>query len=395
MKTFRNRKIRTFFYSLFLVAALSACSGISLGAMNTEATPLPTVTVGAGLIAEGRVVPHQSATLTFPVNGMLGEKQVQAGAEVEAGALLASLTNREQAEAAVKNAELELEIAQQQRDDLDKDAHLALAQAGQAAADAQTQLTEAQKTYDNTHTRDYRDQLDDKEEAYQQAKDDLDDAQEDLDKYKDLDVENSTRKSTQTTYDNAKEDYQDALYERDRLSNAQKAAESGLTLAQETLAKAQRRLADVKDGNPDPDLLAQAEKRLAAAQAQSEAARKALADMDLTAPFNGTLMDWADGMVPGVWLSAGQPVAFLADTSAWEIETTDLTELMVVDIQEGQLASIQLDALQGEKLKGEVISVGRVYYEKSGDVQYKVRIRIDNPPAEIRWGMSAEVTFEE
>ncbi|WP_172797915.1 HlyD family secretion protein [Longilinea arvoryzae] len=379
--------------SMIGVACLTACSGISFNAAGAEATPVPTVTVGAGLIAEGRVVPHQSATLAFPVGGRLGDQPVEAGAKVDAGTVLASLTDREQADAALKNAELELEVARQQKDNLDQDAGLAQAQAEQGAADAQSHLTEAQKAYDDTHTRDYRNQLDDKEESYQQAKTDLDEAQKDLDKYKDLDVENSTRKSAQTTYDNAKEDYQKALYERDGLLNRQKAAESGLTLAQETLAKAQRTLENVKDGQPDPDLLAQAEKRLAAAQAQVDAAQKALANMDLTAPFAGTLMDWADGMLPGVWLSAGQPVAYLADTSAWEIETTDLTELKVVEIKEGQAADIRLDALPDVPLTGEVISVGRVYYEKSGDVQYKVRIRIDAPPAGIRWGMTAEVTF--
>ncbi|TLN28058.1 HlyD family secretion protein [bacterium] len=214
-----------------------------------------------------------------------------------------------------------------------------------------------------------------------------------LDKYQNLDVENSTRKSAQDRFDKAHEEYQQALYERDLLLNRQKGSESGLALAKEALAKAERTQENVKDGKPDPDLLAQAEKRLEAANAQLAAAQTALADLDLSAPFAGTVMDWTDSMVPGAWALAGQAVVTLADTSAWEIETTDLTELKVVEVSEGQSVTIRLDALPELELKGEVISIGQVYYEKSGDVQYKVRIRIDNPPAEMRWGMTAEVTF--
>jgi multidrug efflux pump subunit AcrA (membrane-fusion protein) len=385
---------------LFLLAAtaalacLSACSALSLGTKNVEPTAIPIVVESNGILAEGRVVPHQSAILAFPVGGKLGERQVPEGGTVKTGDVLASLTSRENAEAALKSAELELEVAQNQKKDLDEDTSLARAQAVLAVDQAQARLTEAQKAYDDTHLRKYRDSLDDKEEAFQQAKDDLDEAQKNLDKYKDLDVNNSTRKSAQTRFDDAKEHYQKVLYERDSLLNPQRAAESGLTLAEQALAKAKRTLENFQGSGPDVTLLAQAEKRLAAAEAQQKAASSALNDLELTAPFAGSIMDWADGMLPGVWLAAGQPVLTLADTSSWEIETTDLTELKVVDLKEGQSASIHLDALPSLELSGEVISIGWVFIEKSGDIQYTVRLRIINPPPEIRWGMSAEVTFE-
>ena len=394
MKKFRTKLALLLLAAVTALASLSACSALALGTKNAEPTAIPIVVESSGVLAEGRVVPHQSAVLAFPVGGMLGEKQVQEGEAVNTGDVLVSLTSRENAEAALKNAELELEVAQQQKNDLDEDAALARAQAVQAVDQAQAHLTEAQKAYDDTHTRKYRDALKDKEEAYQKAKDDLDEAQKNLDKYQDLDVNNSTRKSAQARYDDAKEEYQQALYERNRQLNPQQAAESDLTLAGQALAKAKRTLANYQDNGPDVNLLAQAEKRLAAAQAQLIAVQSVLADQDLKAPFAGTVMDWVDSMLPGVWLAAGQQVLTLADTSSWEIETTDLTELKVVDIKEGQSATIRLDALPALELTGEVISIGRVFIEKSGDVQYSVRVRISNPPPEIRWGMSAEVTFE-
>lgn len=394
MNKTRSNLIVIMLAAVTALASMSACSALSLGKKNAEPTAVPVVVESTGILAEGRVVPHQSAVLAFPAGGKLGERQVPEGGTVKAGDVLASLTSRENAVAALKSAELELEVAQRQKNDLDEDAALARAQAKQAVDQAQARLTEAQKAYDDTHTKKYRDALDDKEEAFQKAKDDLDEAKKNLDKYQDLDVNNSTRKSAQTRYDAAKEDYQQALYERDSLLNPQHAAESGLTLAEQALDKAKRTLGNYQGTGPDVNLLAQAEKRLAAAEAQHKAASNAMSDMDLTAPFAGTVMDWVDGMLPGVWLAAGQPVLTLADTSSWEIETTDLTELKVVDIKEGQSAIIHLDALPSLELNGEVISIGRVFIEKSGDIQYTVRLRINNPPPEIRWGMSAEVTFE-
>ncbi|TLN26524.1 HlyD family efflux transporter periplasmic adaptor subunit [bacterium] len=394
MKTLILNKLFHPLAVVLLLAGLTACSGLSLGANNAEPTQVPLVVESSGILAEGRVIPHQSAVLAFPAGGKLGDAQVEEGDAVEAGAVLVSLTSRETAEAALKGAELEVETARQQKENLEDDASLATAQAEQSVNDAQTRLSEAQKAYDDTHTRDFRDELDDKEEKFQQARDDLSDAQENLDKYQDLDIENTTRKSAQTRFDAAKEDYQQALFDRDSLVNRQHMAESGLALAQQALVKAQRMAEKVKDGLPDPDLLARAEKRLVAAEAQLEVTQSALANFDLTAPFAGTVMKWADGILPGTWVAAGQPVVYLADTSTWEIETTDLTELKVVDLEVGQAATLRLDAFPELELKGEIISIGRVFYEKSGDVQYTVRIRIDDPPAEIRWGMTAEVTFE-
>ncbi len=394
MNKIRNNLVVILLVAVTALASLSACSALSLGTKNAVPTTVPIVVESTGVLAEGRVVPHQSAVLAFPVGGKLGERRIPEGGTVKAGDVLASLTSRENAEVALKSAELELEVAQRQKNDLDEDAALARAQAKQAVDQAQARLTEAQKAYDDTHTKKYRDALDDKEEAFQKANDDLNEAKKNLDKYQDLDVNNSTRKSAQTRYDAAKEDYQQALYERDSLLNPQHAAESGLTLAVQALDKAKRTLGNYQGTGPDVNLLAQAEKRLAAAEAQHNAASNAMNDMDLMAPFAGTVMDWVDGMLPGVWLAAGQPVLTLADTSSWEIETTDLTELKVVDIKEGQSAIIHLDALPSLELNGEVISIGQVFIEKSGDVQYTVRLRISNPPPEIRWGMSAEVTFK-
>ena len=168
-------------------------------------------------------------------------------------------------------------------------------------------------------------------------------------------------------------------------------AKAALELANSTLTKAQDDLKKLASG-PDPDLKTQAEKRLEAAKAQIAAAERALTNIDLRAPFAGELVE-VKQVEAGMWLAAGQPIATLADTSQWYIETTDLTELDVVKIKIGDSVTVTLDALPDLELAGEVVAVARTYTEKSGDILYKVRVRLDDPPDEVRWGFTGLILF--
>ncbi|MFZ2361501.1 MAG: hypothetical protein WA040_19325, partial [Anaerolineae bacterium] len=79
----------------------------------------------------------------------------------------------------------------------------------------------------------------------------------------------------------------------------------------------------------------------------------------------------------------------------WVVETTDLVELDVVRVAVGQEVEVTLDALPGETLRGMVIDVGRVPEVTLGDVTYRVRIALDDVPADLplRWGMTALVSI--
>jgi HlyD family secretion protein len=199
---------------------------------------------------------------------------------------------------------------------------------------------EAQKAYNETVTRDFIDDLDEKEETLQDRKETLDDRKETLDRYLDLDENNATRVSAQDNYDAALEDYNAALYERDVLRSQRDSAKAALDLADSALNQAQDNLKKLASG-PDPDLKIQAEKRLVAARAQTAAAERALTNIDLRAPFAGELVE-VKQVEAGMWLAAGQAVASLADTSQWYIETTDLTELDVVKIKIADSVTVTL-----------------------------------------------------
>jgi HlyD family secretion protein len=76
------------------------------------------------------------------------------------------------------------------------------------------------------------------------------------------------------------------------------------------------------------------------------------------------------------------------------VKTTDLTEIDVVNIKEGQPVTVKLDAFPGKEFKGNVFSIGQNFTENQGDIVYEVTILLTDKDAAMRWGMTAVVTFE-
>ncbi len=194
---------------------------------------------------------------------------------------------------------------------------------------------------------------------------------------------------TQKALDDAKRDLEWALNGPDAIKLA--VAQADVTLAEAHLTNAQDRLAKVQSG-PDPEQLALAEARLGTAQAGLAAAQVAQANIELRAPFAGTMAKL--NLKAGEQIAPGQAVATLADFSNWMIETDNLTEIEVVKITEGQGADIVLDALPDVKLRGKVEAISSVFEEKRGDITYTVKVILTEGNPLARWGMTAAVTFD-
>jgi len=376
--------------TIFLVSTL-LLSGCSLIQPTVEATALPPVTSNGSILAEGRVVPRDSAILAFPIAGEVESIAVSKGSEVKAGDVLVQLGRTEQAQAAITTAKLEQIAAQQAVDKLERLAEVARSQAQQVLAVAEKALIEAQKVYDDLDTQVFRDELDTKTIDMQTAKDALEDAQKEFDKYKDLDPDNATRKNAETALDNAKADYQQAVYDHDLLQNQLDQATAALNLAKATVAEAHRAYEARSDG-PDAEEGALAQARLENADAQLAAAEKAMENYTLKAPFDARVMD-DKSLFVGEWLSPFQPILVLADLSEWHVETKDLNELDVVNIKVGQKVEIIPDAMDDLTLNGSVEWIDETYTEKSGDVVYTVRIKLDEADSNLRWGMTVQINF--
>lgn len=110
----------------------------------------------------------------------------------------------------------------------------------------------------------------------------------------------------------------------------------------------------------------------------------------LVAPFAGTMAEI--NIRAGEHARAGQPVVTLADLSGWVVETTDLTELDVVDIEPGDDTNVIVDAFQEQPLRGRVLSIAEQSQDFRGNVVYAMTIRLDPTELPLRWGMVALVT---
>lgn len=166
------------------------------------------------------------------------------------------------------------------------------------------------------------------------------------------------------------------------------AAQANVTAAVAQRDMAQARLDQVKSGATQAQIDA-AKAGVAQAQAALEAARAAVREATLTAPFTGTIalitVDAGQVIGPGV------VAASIADLQSWEVNTDDLGEVDVVNVQPGQAVAITLDALPGLTLDGTVASITPRAENKRGDVTYTVKIKVENSDPRLRWGMTAQV----
>ena len=369
-----------------LTLLLASCGGRATPE-PVQTDPLPVEAV----IAEGHLVPNDDLTLSFTVRGKVAEILVEEGDRVQEGDVLVRLADREQAEAALAAAQLELTTAQQSYDQLNRTDGLGRAEAWQAYMDAQKTRSTAQRKWDDLNVDDIEDRIDDAQAEVNDRKKDLDDAQEEFDKYVDLDRNNSKRKTAKNELDDAQLDYDNAVAKLESVTRERDSVRAALdqALADEAEAKHQYQIS--LDG-PNAEQKALAESRLNNARAQVASAENNLSNYELKAPFDGEVMDINvsvnETVGPETW------AVIVADTSQWYIETSDLTELEVVDVALGQNVSILADALPDVEMHGVVDEISQSYKSQGGDILYTVRIKVNDVDPRMRWGMTVEVTFE-
>ena len=127
------------------------------------------------------------------------------------------------------------------------------------------------------------------------------------------------------------------------------------------------------------------------AQASLDSATATLKQATLTAPFDGTIA--SVDISPAETVVPGQVVIMIGDLSQFQVETTDLSERDVTNVQSGQSANIFVQALN-QTLTGKVTDVARVSTTVGGDVVYKVTIQLDKLAQGLRWGMTTDVQID-
>lgn len=375
----------------------AACGAIAPPSNQAEPTAIPVVIADTQVVAEGRLVPPQFVNLAFKAGGQVAEVLVQEGESVEADQVIARLTNQEQLEAALASADMELLNAQQARDALTENAEVNAALAQQAIADARDAVREAERYYNNLQAGSRSTDIDQARADVVILKDSLDEAHKKFQSYQNKPEDNLRRANLLSKLAEAQQRYDDAVRLLNNLRGSANEldvaiAEADIAVAQAQLILAEQNYEKLKDG-PDPDDIAAAEARINAAETNLKAARVALDNIELLAPFAGTVVDL--GFKAGELVNPGQAVVMLADFSQWVVETDDLTEIEVPEISVGQAVTIAPDALPDLELTGTVDSISDIFEEKRGDVTYTAKILLDEGDERLRWGMTVVVTFLE
>jgi multidrug efflux pump subunit AcrA (membrane-fusion protein) len=128
------------------------------------------------------------------------------------------------------------------------------------------------------------------------------------------------------------------------------------------------------------------------AKAGAEQARATLADLNLTAPFAGTVTDVL--VKAGDETSPSVVAIRVADLSQWKIDTTDLNEASIAGVKLGATVELTFDALPGVRAAGKVTEIGLVSELYQGTTVYPVTVAPDVPIEGLRWGMTATVTIK-
>ena len=343
---------RTFLAAIVLLSfgiLVSACGGAGNALPTAEV--IPTVIADDTIIAEGRLEPVQYADIAFETGGTISEVLVEDGQEVKKGQVLIRIGDATDVNYAA--AEVELASTEKAINDLKNTGDSQLAQ-------VIIDLREA--TADQKEAADYLKWL-----------------------QTDLTIHHTETKITLVqTRRGAQFQYKD----KDVVGPAPVDwiidAQNDLALKTAKMESLQRAYDRMKEG-VDKEQLALLEARLHAAQAR-------LASFAVTAPFDGIVADLNAKV--GSTVNPGQMAVTVAKFSDWVVKTTDVTEIDVVNLSEGQPATVTFDAFPGVELKGNILSIARVYTQNQGDVVYEVTVMLSEVNPEMRWGMTANVAFE-
>lgn len=385
------------FLSIGLIVILVA-AGAYLGyrylqtPKTASAASLSTATVTRGTVtssvsAAGTVRTKQSAQVAWSIGGQVGSVNVKEGDPVTAGQALAAL-DPAQLPASILSAQQNLINAKKTLSDL-QNSKVTSAQAQQAVLQAQKTLDTAKASASGLTgtTNTSQETIDQLYAKYVIAQAAVDKAQGKYDEVSHLADTDLHKAQLLSALASAKQARDTALANWNNAKAAPSSqdialANSSVTVAQAQLESAQNTWQQVQNGaNPDD---------LAAAQAAVAAAQATLNQVQLTAPFTGTITDLQ--VQPGDIVSSGK-YALRIDNLTGIYVDIQVAEVDINNIKLGQTAQLTFDAVPNKTYNGKVTYIGQVGASTQGVVNFTVTVQITNPDASIKSGMTAAVNI--
>jgi HlyD family secretion protein len=292
----------------------------------------------------GNIEVSDEGKLAFGVGGRIDRIYVEEGDSVTEGDVLAGLDT----------------------DDLE----LALTQARVALAQAQVAVNTA-----NVTLRTARHSLDEAQDLYtwpeiKVAEADVDDAEAFLQYVLEKGLSGATLIYAQASLDAAEAVLDAMIYDYDTEEVAIKKME--VALAEQSLELSQLSLE-------------QAQQSLKYTQEQ-------LDEATITAPFGGVIAKIyaeEEDVIPPPTM-ASQPIIHLVDLTTMELNV-EVDEIDIPEVEPGQRAIIDVDALRDVEFEGEVLTISPVAKEEAGVILYEVKVGFNVPEGSgLRVGMSAE-----
>ena len=209
-------------------------------------------------------------------------------------------------------------------------------------------------------------------------------------------------KSSSADLARAKLDYQraESLYNDELISKQDyDAKRAAYEVAQAVAAQDQARVAQARAQ------LDSAQQHISQSKAQLTRVNDVLSKTLYTAPFDGTVTNLpvheGETVVMGIQNSPGSTLMTVADMSVITAEV-HVDETDIVNVALGQPAEVTIDAIPGKTFKGKVTEIGDNAIVRSTGVSssqsatstqeakdFKVVVTLDDPPANLRPGLSA------
>jgi HlyD family secretion protein len=184
--------------------------------------------------------------------------------------------------------------------------------------------------------------------------------------------------------------YYYSLYSQAPSQTQQDQAQANLDLANATLKNSQVYLVALTGGAVPPDATGSDLLKLEQARLAVQTAQENLDAARLTAPFDGTITQ--SNAVPKALVTAGTQ-AFRVDDLSNLVIDVQVVEVDINHVQLGQPATITFDAIPNKTYAGKVLSTDLAGSSAQSSVNFNVNVQITDADAQVKPGMSANVTI--